>query len=228
MNNVVIGIEGLVGAGKTSICRELLGYIPNSIILHGGNLYRGIIYALMQSSKSIGISNLKENIKNIDIKDLMDKLKVELKIENRESVIYVAGKKIDEDELQSEEASMAVSIAGGNADNSHLYTFGRMLIDTFKEKFNIIVSGRDLMHIYHDLDYHFLIEASLEERIKRKMMQYGDNANYEDIKQNILKRDELQEKAGYYNVYDNTIKVDVTECKNAKEASEKVLKYIKL
>ena len=32
MNNVVIGIEGLVGSGKTSICRELLNFIPNSII----------------------------------------------------------------------------------------------------------------------------------------------------------------------------------------------------
>ena len=38
MNNIVIGIEGLVGAGKTSICRELLQKIPNSIVLHGGNL----------------------------------------------------------------------------------------------------------------------------------------------------------------------------------------------
>ena len=43
-DNIVIGIEGLVGSGKTSICRELLKLIPNSIILHGGNLYRGIVY----------------------------------------------------------------------------------------------------------------------------------------------------------------------------------------
>ena len=44
--NIVIGIEGLVGAGKTSICKELLNYIPNSIILHGGNIYRGIVYGI--------------------------------------------------------------------------------------------------------------------------------------------------------------------------------------
>ena len=29
MKNVVIGIEGTVGAGKTSICRELLNDIDN-------------------------------------------------------------------------------------------------------------------------------------------------------------------------------------------------------
>ena len=226
MNNIVIGIEGLVGAGKTSICRELLKYIPNSIILHGGNLYRGIIFALM-SKKDIDLLNLKSNIQNIDIKDLMDKLKVEIRVENRESVIYVSGIKIDEEDLQSKEASMAVSIAGGNADNSHLYIFARNLIDGYKEKFNLIVSGRDLMNIYPDLDYHFLITASLEERIKRKMIQYGNNANYEEIKQNILKRDGLQEKAGYYKVYENTIEIDVTDCKSVEESTKKVLNYIK-
>lgn len=226
MKNIVIGIEGLVGSGKTSICRELLNYIPNSMILHGGNLYRGIVYALMSSKKSIDLSNLKANIQNIDIKDLMEKLKVELKIENMESVIYVNGIKIEEDNLQSKEASMAVSIAGGSADNSHLYVFGKNLIDTYKEKFNVIVSGRDLMKIYPDLDYHFFIEASLEERIKRKMTQYGDKANYEDIKQNIVKRDELQKEAGYYNIYENTIKIDVTDCKSVEESAKEVLKFI--
>lgn len=42
--NIVIGIEGMVGSGKTSICRKLLDYIPNSIILHGGNIYRAVVY----------------------------------------------------------------------------------------------------------------------------------------------------------------------------------------
>ena len=226
MSNKVIGIEGLVGSGKTSICRELLKHIPNSIILHGGNLYRGIVYALM-TSKHIDLNNLKNNIKNIDIKDMMDKLGVEFKIENGETVIYINGKKIDEDNLQSEEASMAVSIAGANADNSELYGFARKLIDIYKKKFNVIVSGRDLMNIYPNLDYHLFIEADLEERVKRKMKQYGENANYEEVKQNIMERDKLQEKAGYYKTYDKTIRIDVTNCGTVEEATEKVLSTIR-
>lgn len=228
MNNIVIGIEGLVGTGKTSICRNLLNHIPNSIILHGGNLYRGIVFALMNSSENIDINNLKQNIKNVDIKDVMDKLKVELKLENRESVIYVAGKKIDEENLQSKEASLAVSVAGRNANNIQLYKFGEEIINFFKNKFIVIVSGRDLMKIYPNLDYHFFITASIEERVKRKMNQYGTDSKYEEIKQNILERDKLQEEAGYYKKYDNTIEVDVTECKSAEESTIKVLKYIKL
>ena len=227
MSNIVIGIEGLVGAGKTSICRELLKHIPNSIILHGGNLYRGIIYALMRSSSNIDLKNLKENIKDIDIKKVMDTLKVEFKIENRESVVYVDGKKIDEEKLQSEDSSLAVSIAGANADSEKFYAFARHLINMYSQEYNVIVSGRDLMRIYPNLNYHFFITASLEERIRRKMSQYGKNSDYEEVKQNIVKRDELQEKAGYYTIYDNTIKVDVTDCKTVEKSTMRVLKHIK-
>ena len=225
MNNIVIGIEGLVGSGKTSICKELLKYIPNSIILHGGNLYRGIVYALM-SSEHINIKELKESVKNVNVKELMNRLGVEFKIEDRETVIYINGKKTDDEILQSKEASMAVSIMGGNADNTAFYSFARTLIDMYKQKFNVIVSGRDLMNIYPNLDYHLFIEASLDERVKRKLKQYGNDANYEEIKKNILSRDELQEKAGYYKIYDKTIRIDVTDCSTIEESTKKVLQEI--
>lgn len=229
MSNIVIGIEGLVGAGKTSICRELLNEIPNSVLFHGGNLYRAIVFALMQAQKdSINIENLAQNTKNIDIKEIMDKLQVRFELENRETVVYVNDKKIDENELQSQTASLAVSIAGKSANNERLYSFGKKIIDTYKEKFNVIVSGRDLMNIYPELDYHFLITASLEERIKRKSIQYNDNEHYEDIKTNIIERDKLQKEAGYYKTYEKTIEIDVTDCRNAKESADKVLQDIKI
>ena len=228
MNNIVIGIEGLVGAGKTSICRELLSKIPNSILLHGGNLYRAIVYALMKLKKDeINLSNLKENLHNIDIKNLMDTLKINLELENRETVIYVGNTKIEEEKLQTQEASLAVSIAGNAADNTALYSFGKHLINSYKNAYNVIVSGRDLMRIYPDLDYHFFITASLEERIKRKCIQYNDTIEKEKIKEIIQKRDTLQEKSGYYDRYPNTIEIDVTDCNTAQESAEKLLKYIR-
>ena len=227
MSNIVIGIEGLVGSGKTSICKELIKYIPNSIILHGGNLYRGIVYALMNNAKEIDLNNLKENIQNIDIKKLMDKLKVKFEIENRESVVYVNEKKIEEEKLQSERSSLAVSIAGLNADNSHFYLFARNLIDMYKKMYNVIISGRDLMNIYPNLDYHLFITADLEERVRRKMIQYGNKTDENTLKENIIQRDNLQKQAGYYKIYKNTITIDVSDCKNVEESTKKVLKFIK-
>lgn len=223
MNNIVIGIEGLVGSGKTSICRELNKRLPNSIILHGGNLYRGIVYAFMKQNNSNSINSLK----NIDITSIMKKLNVEIKLENNETVVYVDGIKIEEDELQNEKTSMAVSIAGNIADNQKLFIFAKNIIDKFKENYNVIVSGRSLMQIYPELDYHFLITASLDERVKRKAMQYKNEVDLEELKNHIIKRDELQEKSGFYKVYPKTIKVDVTDCKNIEESTNKICEYMK-
>lgn len=229
MDNIVIGIEGLVGSGKTSICRELLNRIPNSIALHGGNLYRGAVYALMCSDKNIenNIKIIKENLKNIDISEIMRKLKVEFKLENRETVVYVNGEKVDEEKLQSEKASIAVSMAGNVADNKTLFIYLRKIIDEYKKQYNVIVSGRAIMEIYPNIDYHFLITASLYERVRRKSKQYGESMTFEQLKNHIIERDKLQEESGFYKEYENSIKVDVTECKNVLESTEKVCKYIK-
>ena len=224
MSNLVIGIEGLVGAGKTAICRELLNKIPNSILLQGGNLYRAIVFGLMDSG--INLEELRQNMNNANIKEIMDKLKITIAIENRDTVIYINGNKIDEENLQNANSSLAVSEVSNVADNTSFYLFGRSIIEKFKKDFNVIVSGRDLMKIYPNLDYHFLITASLEERIRRKCIQYNGDISEEEVRQNIIKRDELQEKTGFYKKYENTILLDVTDCKTPEEGANEVLKKI--
>lgn len=221
MENIVIGIEGLVGSGKTSICRELLSKMQNSVIFHGGNLYRGIVYAFMAKNKSI------EKLQNIDITKIMKELDVKIELENNETVVYVGNKKIEEEKLQNKETSMAVSVVANMANNMQMFIFARNIINNLKEKYNIIVSGRALMEIYPNLDYHFFITASLEERAKRKLNQYNGEMSLEELKEHIAKRDELQEKTGFYKIYPNTITVDVTECKTALESTDKVCEYIK-
>ena len=224
MENKVIGIEGYVGAGKTAICRELLNLIPNSIILEGGNLYRAIVYALMTSG--ISLEDLKKNMQHVDIKSVMEKLKIEIKIENRDTIILIDGKEIEEEKIQSAKSSMAVSEISKVADNKNFYVFGKKIIDQFKEKYNVIVSGRDLMKIYPELDYHIFVTASLDERVKRKCIQYNGKCDEDEIRNNIIERDKLQEEAGYYKIYDKTIVVDVTNCKSVKESANEVLSKI--
>lgn len=224
--NIVIGIEGLVGSGKTSICRELLKKDENSILLNGGNLYRAIVYTIMQ--KEPNLFKLKRLLKDADIKKYMEDLNVEIKIEDRESKIYIDGKLADEEELQSKASSLAVSVIGGIADNTKLFEFARNFIDELKKDYNIIVSGRALMEIYPKLDYHLFITASLEERVKRKCIQYKEKNNKSSVKRNIKMRDRLQKIAGFYKTFPNTIQIDVTDCKSVQESTDKILDIIKL
>ena len=219
MENIVIGIEGTVGAGKTSICRNLLEKIENSIIIHGGEIYRAIVYGMIKS-------NIK-NKENLDAFEMMKALGIEIKLENRETKIYMNGQKIDEKDLQSKQASIAVSKISNTANNEKLYEFGKALIDEFRKDYNIILSSRDIVKMYPDVTYHFFVDASLEERTNRKYIQYNKEIPKEQIKEMIQKRDELQNATGYYKIYPQTKVIDVTECKNVEEAAEKVLENMK-
>ncbi len=217
--NIVIGIEGTVGAGKTSICRELLKKIDNSIILHGGNIYRAIVYGM--ANKNLASSE------NIDAFEIMKKLGIEIKLENRETVIYMNNKKISEEDLQAEKTSINVSKISNKANNEKLYEFGKELIDSFREKYNIILSSRDIIKMYPDTTYHFFVTADLETRTKRKYNQYNKEISEAKIEEMIKQRDELQEKSGYYKIYPQTKVIDVTNCENVEESAEKILKNIK-
>ena len=219
MDNIVIGIEGTVGAGKTSICRELLNYIDNSIILHGGEIYRAIVYGMIQTKI--------DNTQKVDAFDIMKRLGIEIRLEDRETVIYMNDKKIDEQDLQSRQASIAVSKVSNVADNTKLYEFGKKLIDEYRKDYNIILSSRDIVKMYPDVTRHFFIDASIEERTNRKYMQYNKEIPKWQIKEMIQTRDKLQEKSGYYKIYPQTKIIDVTDCKNARESAQMVLESMK-
>lgn len=218
--NIVIGIEGLVGTGKTSICKELLKYIPNSIVLHAGNVYRAITYQIIKENIPF------EKMKSVDLKKLFEKFEISIKIEDGESVVYAHGKKIDDSELQSLENSMAVSKISNMARNDNAYKIVREYIRYYNEDYNIIFSGRDTMKIYPEIDYHFFLKADIDKRAKWKTKQYDDKVDEKKVKENILKRDELQEKSGYYEIYNNTIVIDVSDSKSVEESTKMVLKNI--
>ena len=62
----------------------------------------------------------------------MDKLKIKREIEDRESVVYIHDKKIEEKDLQSLETSIATSKISSYANNDKLYDFGRNIIESLK------------------------------------------------------------------------------------------------
>ena len=228
MENKVIGIEGPVGSGKTSICRCLLEKIQNSVLVNGGNIYRAIVFAIIDSG--ITIEELEQKAEEINIKEMMDSLNVNIDLENKETILKIGDKKILEEDLQSREISMAVSKISGSAKNKELFLYARELIDNLKKEYNVIVAGRSLNIIYPGLDYHLFITASIDERVRRKCIQYGVDVNSEkgkEIRENVITRDALQEKSGYYKISDNTIVIDVTNSKSVEESTEIVLSYIK-
>lgn len=189
-------------------------------MLHAGNVYRAITYQILKEQIPF------EKLYSIDLKKLFEEFDISIAIENRESVVYAHGKKIEETDLQSLENSMAVSKISNIANNENAYKIVKEYIDKYKQEYTVIFSGRDTMAIYPDLDYHFFITADIDKRVKWKATQYDDEGAIKNIKTNILKRDELQEKSGYYQTYDNTIVVDVSNSNSVEESTKMVLENI--
>lgn len=226
MENIVIGIEGYVGTGKTSVCRNLLDKIPNSVLLHGGNIYRAITYGILKT----GLINVKEDtnkLSSLNIKNIMDKLKLKIEIENNESVVYIHDQKVNENDLQSLETSIATSKISNYANNEKLYDFGRNIIESLKQNYNVILSSRDIVNMYPKVDYHFLLVADMDERVRRKMNQYKGEITADELKEHIQKRDELQKQSGYYKIHPITKVIDVTACKTVEDETNKIMEFIK-
>ena len=249
MSNIVIGIEGMVGAGKTSICDELLNLIPNSIFVDGSKIYRALIEALHMAKTSLkfeedclenkelksedtassakkisifdGINSL-EQMAMLTPFDLLKKLQVEFKIEDRKTVIYIAGKKVDEEAMKSMQNSIGVSKMANMADNSKLFAFAHQIVQEYSKNFNLIVSARDLVKIYPEMDLHIFITASLEERVQRRYNQLKGKYTIDEVRNSIVERDILHEKAGFNETFDKTVKIDVTEDASAKESAKKI------
>ena len=87
LDNITIGVEGYVGSGKTSMCEKLLDLIPNSILLHGGNLYRAIVYVFLKNNSKLKDIDLEKaedkeklatEVSNVDIEKLMEDEKIEI------------------------------------------------------------------------------------------------------------------------------------------------------
>lgn len=224
MKNIVIGIEGMVGAGKTSICNELLDFIPNSIFIDGSKIYRGLVEALHQSN--IDMSKLSE-VSNLTPFELLKKLNVEFKIEDRKTVIYINGNKVDDEAMKSMQNSIGVSKMANMADNSKLFTFAYHIVKEYSKNFNLIVSARDLVKIYPEMDLHIFITASLDERVKRRYNQLDKKYTIDEVRNAVVQRDILHEKSGFNETSSKTIKVDVTNDSSAKESAQKIYeKYI--
>ena len=224
MKNIVIGIEGMVGAGKTSICNELLSFIPNSIFTDGSKIYRGLVEALHQSN--IDMSKLND-VPNLTPFELLRKLNVEFRIEDRKTVIYINGNKVSDDAMKSMQNSIGVSKMANMADNSKLFTFAYHIVNEYSKKYNLIVSARDLVKIYPEMDLHIFITASLDERVKRRYNQLCKKYTIDEVRNAVIERDILHEKSGFNEISSKTIKVDVTEDKSAKESAQKIYeKYI--
>ena len=112
----------------------------------------------------------------------------------------------------------SMSRAGTPTDNPVIEALNGWIKNELYKDFNIHV-----IEAKRNINSNGKKRGKVEEVI---ITNYENKETFEDIKNNISKRDELQRQAGFYEYAEMTIEVDVTDCKTVEESSKKVLKYI--
>ena len=161
MKKFVIGFDGLSGVGKTStaiyLCKN-----NNYLYLELGDLCRKIAPIYVKVKDKYDLSYVIEYISNLNIEYTICDNRIGFNINEDESNI------INENINIRDEIYNMVQI---DKIKNYIYDFLAYTIDELKDKYTIILIGRELELIYPKLDYHFLLKANEEDIIKRIMIR---------------------------------------------------------
>lgn len=174
---MIIGIDGPAGSGKGTITKKVAEKLK-LVNIDTGAMYR-----------CVALASLNKKLTPQD-KDKIIALAKKIEIKFDESgKVYLNGKDVSK-EIRSKKVTNIVSEISSIVEvREEMVKQQRKMA----EGLNVIMEGRDITTVvFPDADYKFYLDASIEERARRRYLQNketGIEMSYEEIKENIEKRD---------------------------------------
>ena len=221
---LTIAIDGPAAVGKSTI-GKLIARELNYTYIDTGAIYRAITWKVLKNNIDVNDENT--------ISEIVLNTRITIKKTNTNSLkdyyhIFVDGEDVTE-EIRNPRIDQNVSqIARLSKIRKQLIYLQRELA----EKGNIVMEGRDIGSvILPKADIKLYFTASEEERIKRRYKELTDkgyNLGYEEVKKQIVQRDEIDSKRKYAPLIraKDAILIDSTE-KSIEEVKDKILKIIR-
>jgi len=158
-NRLVIAIDGPSGAGKSTVARRLaqhLGYV----YIDTGAMYRAIGW----KAKHEGIDPADED----KLAALCRRTEVTIKKDNNDPRFYVDGLDVSGEIRTPEMGMMASAVSKSSAVRARLLVLQREL----GKNGGVVMDGRDIgTVVFPDADMKFYLEASADERGKRRYLE---------------------------------------------------------
>ena len=188
-----IGIDGPAGAGKSTVAKRV-AKILNIPYLDTGAMYRGVAVA----AKRHGVDFTDEEA----VAALVEAIDLRVQYtETGEQHIVVDGEDVT-GELRTEEIGQGASLV------SRVPAVRDRMTELQREvahETRVIMDGRDICtNVLPDTPYKFFVTASAEERANRRykqLLESGQDADYDTIYHDILRRDKQDSERAYKPLY---------------------------
>lgn len=198
---MVIGIDGPAGSGKGTITK-IVGEKLNLVNIDTGAMYRCLALACLRN--------------NLTVEDEKEIIELAKRIEIR---FGEAGEVL----LNGEDVSRKIREFAVSKIVSPISSIIEVREELVREQreiakgLDVIMEGRDITTVvFPDADYKFYLDASVEERARRRFLQNkedGIEKSFEEIKDNIMERDfnDMHKKVGALRRTDEQIYIDSTD-----------------
>jgi cytidylate kinase len=178
---MVIAIDGPAGSGKSTIAKLLAEKLKGKngevfTYINSGKLYRAITLGCLRAKiDPCDSEKVTEFAKNIKI--TYEKDQVFLDGENVTALLHT-------DEIDRHAAPLSAIVPVRHIVND--------LVRSIAQGRDIVVEGRDMTTVvFPDTPYRFYLDASADARAKRRFEQGTSSMSLEEIKEAILRRDEI-------------------------------------
>lgn len=199
----IVAIDGPAGTGKGTMA-DILAKKYNLLNIDTGATYRCVTLEMI--NKNISLDDDEK------IAEMLEKIKIEMTNKNGEQKVYLNGEDVTE-KIRSKEVSSNVSPVS-SIKQIRIAMAG--LQRKMAQGKDVIMEGRDIgTVIFPTADVKIYLDADVKERAKRRYRQNqekGINMTYEEVLENIKKRDknDMEKEMGALKVAPGAIVIDTT------------------
>lgn len=182
ISKMKIAIDGPAGAGKSTVAKKVAERLK-LLYVDTGAMYRAVTWAILKE----GITDESEET----LKQFFSRTKFGFE---KDGHVFVNRKDITA-EIRDAAVTKNVSRIASNPVVRHYLT---QLQREIAENHDVVMDGRDIgTHVMPDADVKIFLTASLDERAERRrneLIQKGFHPDREQLKREIMERDEMDSK----------------------------------
>ena len=197
---MIVAIDGPAGSGKGTIA-SILSEKLNLVNIDTGATYRCLALECLNNNLTLDDKEEIINLsKNIDIKFDLDKK------------VYLNNVDVTKEIRSSEVTKFSSPMSAIVEVRKNMVDLQRRLASDS----SVVMEGRDITTVvFPNADYKFYLDASIEERAKRRFIQNKEkniDMSYEEIYENIKARDynDMHKEVGSLQRTDEQIYIDTT------------------